>query len=261
MTRFRPCIDIHEGKVKQIVGGTLSDSGQGLKTNFVSDKAPAYYAGLYRKDGLQGGHVIQLGPGNEAASLEALGAYPGGLQIGGGIHLENAERFIEAGASHVIVTSWIFPEGRLDLARVEQLSRKVGKERLVVDLSCRKVGGGWNVAMNRWQTLTDIRLDAGLFSSLAPLCDEFLVHAADVEGHCRGIDLDLVRLLADLSPLPITYAGGANSLRDLEAVARESRGKVDLSIGSALDIFGGNLIRYADCVRYNRPANRRGDVA
>ncbi len=251
MTRFRPCIDIHEGKVKQIVGGSLSDSGEGLKTNFVSDQDPAYFADLYRKDGLTGGHVIQLGPGNTAASLQALAAYPAGMQIGGGIDLDNAETFLQAGASHVIVTSWIFPQGRLDWKRLKSLTGRIGRERLVVDLSCRRVADGWNVAMNRWQTVTDTALNAQLFESLAPFCDEFLVHAADVEGHCRGIDLALVRHLAEISPLPVTYAGGANSLQDLQTVATESSGKVDLSIGSALDIFGGNLIRYADCVAFN----------
>ncbi len=253
MTQFRPCIDLHEGQVKQIVGGSLSDGGDGLLTNFESDRPAAYYAGLYAEDCLRGGHVIKLGPNNDVAAREALAAYPGGLQVGGGIRCENAASWLEAGASHVIVTSWLFDAaGHFLPERLEALLAEVGKQSLVIDLSCRAVDGGWVVAMNRWQTLTDLKVDAGTLGDLARSCDEFLVHAADVEGKCEGIDANLVRFLGEHCPIPVTYAGGVNAFGDLQAVHDLSAGRVDLTIGSALDLFGGNRVRYADCVRWNR---------
>ena len=248
---FRPCIDLHQGKVKQLVGGTLKEDGS-AQTNYVSDRPASWYAALYRRDGLRGGHVIMLGPGNEAAAREALAAYPGGLQLGGGVRPENAGTWLDAGASHVIATSYLFPEGRLSLPRLEALARAAGKERVVVDLSCRKTAQGWQVAINRWRTLTDTILSRELLETLAPHCAEFLVHAVDREGLCRGIDLELARFLAEVSPLPVTYAGGARSLEDLERITEISQGRVDLTIGSALDIFGGSGVRYADCVAFNR---------
>jgi phosphoribosylformimino-5-aminoimidazole carboxamide ribotide isomerase len=248
---FRPCIDLHEGKVKQIVGGSLGDPGN-LRTNFVSDQPAAWYAGLYRTDGLQGGHVIMLGPGNEEPARDALAAYPGGLQVGGGITAENAGAWLDAGASHVIVTSWIFREEQLALDRLEQLVERVGKDRLVLDLSCRKRAGEYWVMTNRWRTFTDLPVTRATFEELAQYCAEFLVHAVDVEGLCRGVDLDLVERLAHGSPLPATYAGGARSMADLIAVTHTGRGRVDLTIGSALDIFGGSGVRYADAVAFNR---------
>jgi phosphoribosylformimino-5-aminoimidazole carboxamide ribotide isomerase len=249
---FRPCIDLHEGRVKQIVGGTLSDRGGALQTNFVSDRRPGWFADLYRRDGLTGGHVIKLGPGNDEAAREALAAWPGGLQIGGGIDLENAGSWLDAGASHVIVTSWLFPNGTLDFDRLDQLSRAVGKSRLVLDLSCRFREGEYVVVTNRWQTFTTTVLSASLLNNLADHCDEFLIHAVDVEGLCRGIDPALVSTLSDWSPLPTTYAGGATSLHDLEQVQALGRGRIHLTIGSALDLFGGKGIRYADAVAFNR---------
>ena len=249
---FRPCIDLHEGKVKQIVGGTLEAGPGQLRTNFVSDRSAAWYARLYRGDGLAGGHVILLGPGNEDAARLALGEYPGGLQVGGGVNLDNARSWLEAGASHVIVTSWVFREGRLDWDRLRQLAGAVGKERLVLDLSCRRRGGDYLVVTDRWQRFTELALGADTLSELAAWCAEFLVHAVDVEGLCRGIDTELVARLAQCSPLPVTYAGGASSLADLETVTRLGKGRVDLTIGSALDIFGGSGVRYADAVAFNR---------
>lgn len=253
MTKFRPCIDLHNGCVKQIVGGSLSADGRGLLTNFESDQPANYYANLYREDELLGGHVIKLGPGNDQAAREALLAYRGGLQLGGGIQLENASTWLEAGASHVIVTSYLFDgEGRFLPGRLDQLVAEVGKERLVLDLSCRRQGERWVVAMNRWQTPTDLDVDVATIAALANCCAEFLVHAADVEGKCGGIDQGLVKFLGQHSPIPVTYAGGANALEDLELVDRLSGGNVDLTIGSALDLFGGSQIRYADCVAWNR---------
>ncbi|MEW6306352.1 MAG: phosphoribosylformimino-5-aminoimidazole carboxamide ribotide isomerase [Verrucomicrobiota bacterium] len=249
---FRPCIDLHDGKVKQIVGGTLSDSGGGLRTNFVSDRPSSWYARLYKHDGLFGGHVIMLGPGNDAAAREALGAFPGGLQIGGGINLDNAKGWLDAGASHVIVTSWVFRDGQLDFDRVRALVDAIGKKHLVLDLSCRRRDNEYWVVTDRWQKFTEFNVSAHALERLAVFCDEFLVHAVDVEGLCGGVDLELVEKLAEWSPIPTTYAGGARSLKDLEEVTQVGRGRIDLTIGSALDIFGGSGLRYADVVELNR---------
>lgn len=249
---FRPCIDLHEGKVKQIVGGTLNDDSGSARTNFVSDRSAKWFAELYRADQVTGGHVIKLGPGNGNAAREALAAWPGGLQIGGGITAENAGEWLDAGASHVIVTSWVFREGRLDRRRLGDLINAVGKSRLVLDLSCRKKNGEYLVCTDRWQKFTDLRVTQKTLEELADHCAEFLVHAVDVEGLCQGVDLDLVRILGDSSPIPATYAGGARSLEDLRRVEETGRGRVDLTIGSALDIFGGTGLRYADAVAFNR---------
>ena len=248
---FRPCIDLHEGRVKQIIGGTLSDCAEGPQTNFVSDRPASWYAELYRKDGLRGGHVIQLGPGNETAAREALAAFPGGLQLGGGVNADNAAGWLDAGAAHVIVTSWVFREGRLDAERLAALVKSIGRERLVLDLSCRQRDSRYWVVTDRWQNFTELPVNEATLQTLADSCAEYLVHAVDVEGLQTGIDLGLVQTLADGSPLPVTYAGGANSLADLEAVQQASGGRVHLTIGSALDIFGGKL-NYTDCVAYNR---------
>jgi phosphoribosylformimino-5-aminoimidazole carboxamide ribotide isomerase len=252
---FRPCIDLHEGKVKQIVGGTLGGAGA-PRTNFVSERSSAYYAELYRRDGLAGGHVIMLGPGNEEAGRAALRAYPGGLQIGGGINLENAGGYLKDGASHVIVTSWVFQAGKVDWERLAALVKAIGRDRLVLDLSCRRREGEYFVVTDRWQKFTELAVNRETLETLAASCAEFLVHAVDVEGLCRGIDVELVEKLGQWTPIPVTYAGGANSLADLEAVTRLGQGKVDLTIGSALDIFGGTGVRYADVVEFNQRSAR-----
>jgi phosphoribosylformimino-5-aminoimidazole carboxamide ribotide isomerase len=257
VTLFRPCIDLHDGKVKQIVGGSLTASGAGLRTNFVADQGPEYFAALYRDDSLEGGHVIKLGAGNDVAARAALGAWPGGLQIGGGIDLHNAPGWLDAGASKVIVTSWLFPGGEFVRERLRAIADRVGRDRLVVDLSCRRVGDGWFVAINRWQTVTSLAISQTLLSDISYYCSEFLVHAADVEGLCLGIDEELVAALGQWSPIPCTYAGGANNLSDLALVNRLSGGHVDLTFGSALDIFGGELVRYRDCVTWNNLRRNR----
>jgi phosphoribosylformimino-5-aminoimidazole carboxamide ribotide isomerase len=249
---FRPCIDLHEGKVKQIVGGTLSDDPAMLRTNFVSQQSAPWYAELYKRDGLKGGHVIMLGLGNESAARETLAAYPGGLHIGGGINLDNSRDWLEAGASHVIVTSWVFRNGQLDFDRVRALVAAIGQERLVFDLSCRRRDDDYWVVTDRWQKFTEFKIDQSGLSRLAAFCAEFLVHAVDVEGLCGGVDLDLVDKLARWSPVRTTYAGGARSMIDLDEVTRVSNGRIDLTIGSALDIFGGQGVRYADAVAFNR---------
>ena len=247
---FRPCIDLHEGKVKQIVGGTLGDAG--LRTNFVSEKPAAWFAELYKRDSLTGGHVIQLGSGNEAEARAALAAHPGGLHLGGGVNASNARGWLDAGASHVIVTSWVFREGRVDWTRLEELVKTIGKEKLVLDLSCRKRDEKYFVVTDRWQKFTELAVNAGTLQKFSSYCAEFLIHAVDVEGLCRGIDRELVEKLGQWTPIPTTYAGGANSLADLEEVTRLGQGKIDLTIGSALDIFGGTGVKYEDCVKFNR---------
>ncbi len=243
--KFRPCIDLHGGRVKQIVGGTLQDGSEGesgsARENFVSDKDASWYASLYKEKNLTGGHVIKLGPGNDAQARKALEAWPGGLQIGGGITRDNALDWLEAGASHVIVTSALFRDGRLDWKELEDFSRLTGKERLVIDLSCRKKEDKWVVVTDRWQTFTDFALTPEGMGELTSFCDEFLIHGVDVEGTRCGIEEDLVALLAREGNLPVTYAGGIGSLEDIEKISAIGKGNIDFTVGSALDIFGGDL--------------------
>lgn len=248
--KFRPCIDLHDGKVVQIVGGSLHDDNlDKLQTNFVSSKFPADYAALYQADGLTGGHVISLGKGNQAAALQALSVWPGGMQYGGGVNPDNAVEYLDAGASHVIVTSWIFTETQLDMGKLEKLSSKVGRDRLVLDLSCRSKGKDFVVVTNRWQTYTNEVVNTALLDRLSNYCTEFLVHGVDVEGKSQGIQEDLIRLLGAHSPLPVTYAGGVSRLDDLDLVKDLGQNRVDLTIGSALDIFGGK-VAYADVMEW-----------
>lgn len=249
MTQFRPCIDLHDGQVKQIVGGSLNDDG--AKTNFVSDRDATYYASLYKQHNVTGGHVISLGGGNQEQAMAALGAWPNGLQYGGGVNADNAQAYIDAGASHVIVTSWLFEGNQFSWQRLEQLKQLVGKHRLVLDLSCRQRNNSWFIATNRWQTVTETEVNADTLGRLADYCDEFLIHSADVEGLQAGIDQPLVAMLGEHSPIACTYAGGARNLDDLELVKSLSNGGVDLTIGSALDIFGGNGVSLDDCITWN----------
>ncbi len=248
--KFRPCIDLHNGQVKQIVGGSLAD-GREPDTNFVSDRSPAWFAELYKNDGLSGGHVIKLGAGNDEAAREALAAWPGGLQVGGGITAENAGQWLEAGASQVIVTSYIFNNGQIDEARLTKLMAETGRERLVLDLSCRKKEGRYSVVTDRWQTFTDTVVNAQSLEKLSAYCAEFLVHGVDVEGKQQGMDEELIQLLAEQSPIPCVYAGGIRNFQDLEKLNRTGNGRIDATIGSALDIFGGSL-PYREVVAYCR---------
>ena len=246
--RFRPCIDIHNGRVKQIVGGSLTDAGDRAKENFVSEMNAAWYADLYRSHGLTGGHVILLNakdsPYYEQTKSQALSAlleWPGGLMIGGGISADNAGEFLDAGASHVIVTSWVFRDGHIRYDRIRTLRETVGKEHLVLDLSCRKRDGKYFVVTDRWQKFTEEEVTADLLSRLQESCDEFLIHAVDVEGKAKGIEEALVELLADACGIPATYAGGVGSYEDVRKLRDLGKGKVDVTIGSALDLFGGPL--------------------
>ncbi len=253
MTRFRPCIDLHQGVVKQIVGGSLRDDGTRPVENFVSPNPPAWFAERFRDDFLTGGHVIKLGPGNDDAAREALAAWPGGLQLGGGIDATNAASWLEAGAAQVIVTSALFAaDGTFLPDSLAALVSAVGAGRLVIDLSCRRTARGWTVAMNRWQTLTNLDVSPATLDRLAPHCAEFLIHAADVEGLCGGIDAELVAMLGAWGGRPVTYAGGAATMDDLRLVESAGQGRVDVTVGSALDLFGGNGLRYADLVAWNR---------
>ncbi|KAJ9197203.1 hypothetical protein DTO166G4_542 [Paecilomyces variotii] len=254
MTRFRPCIDLHSGQVKQIVGGTLSTVPSELKTNYVSKLPASHYAALYRDHDLRGGHVVMLGPGNDEAAKEALRTWPGGLQVAGGITDKNAQYWIDQGAEKVIITSFLFPEGKFSKERLEAVLSALGgdKSKLVLDLSCRRKDNTWFVAMNRWQTITEMEINQESISMLEPYCSEFLIHAADVEGLQQGVDEELVSKLAQWCTIPVTYAGGARHLQDLEKVKTSSGGKVDLTIGSALDIFGGQGVTFEECVRWNK---------
>jgi phosphoribosylformimino-5-aminoimidazole carboxamide ribotide isomerase len=253
MSKFRPCIDLHHGRVKQIVGGSLRDDGTAPVENFVSPKPAGWFADLFRAADLTGGHVIKLGPGNDAAAREALAAWPGGLQVGGGITAANAAAWLVAGAAQVIVTSSLFDSaGRFLPEALEALVKAVGRDRLVIDLSCRRTAAGWTVAMNRWQTPTDLTVEPATLDRLAPHCAEFLIHAADVEGLCGGIDVELVAMLGAWGKLPLTYAGGAASMADVRLVESAGQGRVDVTVGSALDLFGGSGVTYAELLAWNR---------
>lgn len=255
--RFRPCIDIHCGKVKQIIGATLNDGSDKARENFTADKGADYYAAMYRADGLKGGHVIMLNAPTslyyeetKKQALSALLSYPGGLQIGGGITPENAAEFLNAGASHVIVTSYVFRGGRVHWQRLARLRQTVGKKRLVLDLSCRERDGNYYIMTDRWQKETDEALSANLLHRLSVYCDEFLVHGVEFEGLGGGPDLKLVKFLAESSPVPATYAGGIANFKDMRDIETAGRGRVDFTVGSALDIFGGELA-YREIVRMN----------
>ena len=275
---FRPCIDIHNGKVKQIVGSSLKDINNEAIENYVSEQDAAFYASLYKRDGVTGGHIILLNgrdseyyEATRAQALAALGAYPGGLQVGGGITAENASEFISAGATHVIVTSYVFRDGRIDYENLRKLVAAVGKEHIVLDLSCRYLkdtsqvvygvqddpfalpypprGEGYYIVTNRWQVETEERITPELLDKLSKYCDEFLIHAVDVEGKQSGIEKALIALLGDWGKLPITYAGGVASFEDLEEIKALGKNKVNVTIGSALDLFGGQM-GYKDVLRY-----------
>lgn len=251
VTKFRPCIDLHEGQVKQIVGGSLTDNG--AKTNFVSKYSSRYYANLYKQHHLEGGHLIALGRNeqNKQAALNALNTWPNGLQYGGGVNLDNAKEYLDAGASHIIVTSFLFENNQFSFSRLKAIQKVVSKSRLVLDLSCRKTDSSWNIATNSWQTLTSTSLTPEILAQLQNECAEFLIHAADVEGLQAGIDEELVVFLGEHVDIPTTYAGGARTLDDLEKVSQLSKGKLDLTIGSALDIFGGQGVSLQQCINFN----------
>lgn len=246
--RFRPCIDIHNGKVKQIVGGSLKDNSSETRENFVSEQDAGYYAKLYESRGLTGGHIILLNPaGTKEYELdviqakEALRIFPGGLQIGGGITAENATTFLQYGASHVIVTSYVFRDGLVDYDRLVTLEKKIGKKHLVLDLSCRKKGEDYYIVTDRWQKFTSEKLSTELLDKLSNYCDEFLIHAVDVEGKAKGIETGVVTMLGNWSGIPVTYAGGVGNYNDLEMLKTLGKDRVDVTVGSALDLFGGPM--------------------
>lgn len=246
--KFRPCIDIHNGKVKQLVGGSLRDENDSAKENFVSQKDAAYFAGLYKRDNLKGGHIIILNNKDskyyeqtKKQALNALKTYPKGMQIGGGVNALNAQEYIEAGASHVIVTSFVFREGKIDFDRLKQLVSAVGKEHIVLDLSCRKKDGKYYIVTDRWQKFTKEQVNAKTLELLSDYCDEFLIHGVDSEGKAGGMEEELVKILSSWSKIPITYAGGISTEQQIEYFSEISSGKMDYTIGSALDLFGGSI--------------------
>ncbi len=246
--RFRPCIDIHNGKVKQIVGASLRDEKDHAQENFVSERSAADFAKLYQENNLKGGHIILLNaadsayyPATKAQALDALRAYPGGMQVGGGINPDNAAEFLLAGASHVIVTSYVFDQGKMHMDRLRALCGAVGKEHLVLDLSCKRVGMEYRIVTDRWQKLTETVLNEETMDLLAGYCDEFLIHAVDVEGKVSGIEDGVVSLLGSWGKRPVTYAGGVHDFQDLERLKTVGHGRIDVTIGSALDLFGGNM--------------------
>lgn len=245
---FRPCIDIHNGKVKQIVGGSLRDEADRAQENFVAKQDASFFAKFYQKNGLKGGHIILLNKKGSAyyeethrQALAALEAYPDGLQIGGGITPENAQDYLHAGASHVIVTSYVFQDGHIHYDRLQRMADAVGKERLVLDLSCKRTENGYQIVTDRWQKMTDEEITFELMDELSAYCNEFLVHAVDVEGKARGIERELAKLLGAWDGLPVTYAGGVHSMEDLKELKELGNNRLNVTIGSALDLFGGTM--------------------
>lgn len=246
--KFRPCIDIHNGAVKQIVGGSLKDEADSATNNFVSELNADFYADLYRKSGISGGHIIILNPSTSKYYEEdlrqaglALKAYPGGLQIGGGINVDNAELFLDMGASHVIVTSYVFKDGKINFDNLNRLKDVVGKDRLVLDLSCRKKDGQYYIVTDRWQNFTDVKVNSETLDMLAEYCSEYLIHAVDVEGKASGIEIEIASMLGIWGKIPMTYAGGVGSFYDLKQLKQVGNDKLDVTVGSALDIFGGSM--------------------
>ncbi len=247
--RFKPCIDLHNGVVKQIVGSSLSDNNSvNLKTNFKADKPPEWFASLYKKDKLSGGHIIKLGKGNEKAAKAALSAWPNGMQIGGGINMDNARKWLDFGAESVIVTSFVFHNGIINKERLKKLSNHIGKNRLILDLSCRLKDNKYIVVTDRWQTYTKEIITHQLLEQLSQYCHEFLVHGVDVEGKLMGIETPLVKILGEWGKIPVTYAGGISSTGDIKTIENYGKGNLDFTVGSALDIFGGSLLKYKDLV-------------
>lgn len=259
---FRPCIDIHNGKVKQLVGGSVADAGDSAEENFVAQQDAAWFARFFQEKNLKNGHVVLLNGSNspyyEATrrqAMEALAAYPGGLQIGGGVHAGNAKEYLEAGASHVIVTSYVFRDGNISYEHLFELADAVGKQKLVLDLSCRKKDGQYYIVTNRWQKYTKVALNADILDIMAAFCDEFLIHAVDVEGKVNGIETELVEMLGDWNRIPITYAGGIRSMEDVETIRKLGKQKIHITVGSALDLYGGSM-KFEDLLAAVRETDR-----
>lgn len=253
---FRPCIDIHNGKVKQIVGGSLVDDGNQARENFVAKQDAAFFAEYYKKDGIKGGHIILLNPADseyykatKEQALKALHAYPGGLQIGGGINEKNAAYFLAEGASHVIVTSYVFKDGKVNYENLEKIVAATGKNHLVLDLSCRKRKGEYYIVTDRWQKFTNEKMTIALLERLSAYADEFLIHAVDVEGKASGVETELIQKLGDWGKIPITYAGGVGNFEHLHLIKEKGKNKLNVTIGSALDLFGG-VMPYEEVLKY-----------
>ncbi len=246
--KFRPCIDIHNGKVKQIVGGSLTDNKNFAKENFVATKNADFYANLYKEHNLSGGHIIILNDksseyfeASQNQALLAINNYKNNLQIGGGVNNENASFYLEKGASHVIVTSFVFKNGEINMGNLDKLVSETGKEKLVLDLSCRKKDDEYFIVTDRWQNFTNVALNSKTIAELSSYCDEFLIHAVDVEGKGLGIDSKLLEIMAENMVKPITYAGGIHNFSDIEIIREKGKSRIDFTVGSALDLFGGEM--------------------
>lgn len=246
--QFRPCIDIHNGKVKQIVGGSLKDEGNKAQENFVSEHDAAYFASLYKKENLKGAHVIMLNAldseyyeATKAQAMLAIRTYPGALQVGGGITADNAKEYVGNGADKVIVTSYVFKNGEIQYENLNKLVDAVSKEHIVLDLSCRKKEGKYYIVTDRWQKFTNVEVTYETLEELSEYCSEFLIHAVDVEGKQQGIDTELIAYLGKWNKIPITYAGGIHTYEDIETIGRLGDGQIHVTVGSALDLFGGSL--------------------
>lgn len=255
---LRPCIDIHNGKVKQLVGGSVQDQGDLARENYVSKEDAAWYARCFAQKELKNGHVILLNKKDSPyyeetrrQAMEALRAYPGGLQVGGGITAENAKEYLDAGASHVIVTSYVFQHGTISFENLYRLVEAVGRKKLVLDLSCRRKDGRYYIVTDRWQKYTQVALSEDILTMLASFCDEFLIHGVDVEGRQSGIEEELIELLGRWHQIPITYAGGIRSFEDIDKIRRAGNGRIHITIGSALDLYGGNL-SFEEAIRYTQ---------
>lgn len=253
---FRPCIDIHNGKVKQLVGSSVQDQGDLASENYVSAEDAAWFAKCFADRNLKNGHVILLNKKDSPyyeqtrqQALRALQAYPGGLQIGGGITADNAQDYLDAGASHVIVTSYVFQNGTISFENLYRLVEKVGRNKLVLDLSCRKKDGQYYIVTDRWQKYTHVVLSGDILTMLASFCDEFLIHGVDVEGTKNGIEEPLIDLLGRWHQIPITYAGGIRSFSDIDKIRTAGNNRIHVTVGSALDLYGGNL-PFEETVRY-----------
>jgi len=250
--KFRPCIDIHNGKVKQIVGSSLSDSGKGLLENYVSSQNASFYANLFKKFNLCGGHIIKLDKGEDTnnEAINALQTWPGCMQIGGGITDSNCKYYLDSGASHVIVTSFVFNNGIIDYENLRTISEACGKSNLVLDLSCKLVDGDYHIATERWQNISKEYITPSLLYDLSFYCDEYLIHDVSVEGMKNSIDTDLISILT-ASPIPVTYAGGISCYEDIDKLSKYGEDSIDFTIGSSLDIFGGNISFEEIAIRYH----------
>ncbi len=249
---FRPCIDVFKGKVVQLIGTSLfGGEEKTIVKHFESEYSPAYYAELFKQDNLKGGHILSLGSGNNDVVIEALKAFNGGMKYGGSVTPENAHVYLDAGATHVIVNSYVFDNGEINLPNLKSLVKSIGKDKLVLDMSCRKKNGDYYIVTNLWEKFTNVILDQKSLQDISKYCDEIIVHGVDSEGRKQGLESDLVRILAQHTPIKTVYAGGISSIADLTMIKALGNEKIDPCIGTALSIYGGNL-SYYEVLEWNK---------